>query len=118
VDGLRARGIKVEVLERVHQPFLRPAGTKLRLNGTGITKPAVIESYNFDEADLGTDATQAAAQDTAQVGPDGQPRTAVVDWVAPPLFFRRERVVVLYVGSEPAVLTLLTDVMGRQFAGS
>src|SRR6266498_2391794 len=54
VDKLRARGVKVDVRESVHQPFLRPAGTVLGLSGAGITKPAVIQSYNYDETDLGT----------------------------------------------------------------
>jgi hypothetical protein len=41
----------------------------------------------------------------------------IVDWVAPPHFFLKGRVLVLYVGSDPAVLAALRAVLGAQVAG-
>ena len=41
----------------------------------------------------------------------------MVTWVAPPHFYRQGRVIVLYVGSNPNILSLLTAVLGPQFAG-
>jgi hypothetical protein len=47
----------------------------------------------------------------------GGTATTIVDWVAPPHFFLKGRVLVLYVGSDPAVQKLLAGVLGPQFAG-
>jgi hypothetical protein len=41
-----------------------------------------------------------------------------VDWVAPPHFFLKGRVLVIYVEKDPAVMNLLTRLLGSQFAGS
>ena len=41
----------------------------------------------------------------------------MVDWVAPPHFFLKGRVVVIYVGSDTGIVSLLTNVLGSQFAG-
>ncbi len=117
VDALRARGVTVAIAGTVAQPFLRAKGTQLRLSGTGFTAPAVVESYNYDQADLGTDPARAVIDDTSQIGPDGSPKTLKITWVAPPHLYRAERLVVLYVGSDPAVQQMLTDLIGPQFAG-
>ncbi|HEV2107022.1 MAG TPA: hypothetical protein VGR16_02025 [Thermomicrobiales bacterium] len=41
-----------------------------------------------------------------------------MEWVAPPHFFRQGAVIVLYVGEDPAVLDLLEELLGAQFAGA
>lgn len=38
-------------------------------------------------------------------------------WAAPPHFFRKERAFVLFLGDDPAMLDLLTQLLGPQFAG-
>ena len=38
-------------------------------------------------------------------------------WVSDPHFYRSDRLIVLYVGRSPAMLDLLTNVLGPQFAG-
>ena len=42
----------------------------------------------------------------------------VQDQVAPPHFFLKERVLVIYVGKDPSVISLLGGVLGPQFAGA
>src|SRR3954454_14221401 len=54
VDYLRGKGFTVEIAGDVQQPFLRPSGTTLRISGAGITQPAEIQSFNYDDTDLGT----------------------------------------------------------------
>lgn len=110
IDHLRARGYTVEPIGDVEQPFLRARGTTLRISGGDLQQPAEVQSYDYND-------TEAAAADAAQIGPDGNPRTAMITWVAPPHFFLKERAFVLYVGSDPAVLRLLDDTLGPQFAG-
>ncbi|HSH77925.1 MAG TPA: hypothetical protein VLA19_05255 [Herpetosiphonaceae bacterium] len=117
VDHLRDQGLTVEIVSDVQQPFLRGKGTLLRVSGGGIKQAAEIQSYNYDDTDLGTDGVKAAKEDADQIGPNGNPKTAMITWVAPPHFFRKERLIAIYVGDDPAVLKLLSEVLGPQFAG-
>lgn len=116
VDYLRGQGRTVEIVGDVQQPFLRAKGTTLRISGGDIKQPAEIQSYNYDPNEI-PDAAKAAAADAQNIGPDGNPRTMMITWVAPPHFYRKERVIVIYLGSDPAALKLLTDALGPQFAG-
>ncbi len=117
VDYLRGKGLTVEIVGDVQQPFLRAKGTTVRASGDGIQQPAEIQSYNYADTDLGMNGVQAAEEDAQQIGPDGNPRTSMITWIAPPHFFRKERVIVLYVGNDAAVIKLLTDALGPQFGG-
>ena len=86
----------------------------IRLSGGSLPAPAEVQVYEYaDEA--------AAAADAARVSPDGShfghPPTISVNWAAPPHFHRAGRLIVLYVGSDPAVLRVLEAVLGPQFAG-
>jgi hypothetical protein len=41
----------------------------------------------------------------------------MITWVAPPHFFQQGCVIVLYVGSDEEMISLLASVLGPQFAG-
>jgi hypothetical protein len=64
-------------------------------------------------------ADEAAAHAAATtVPPDGSTfKTMVVDWMAPPHFYQRGRIIALYVGTDAATVQLLTSLLGQQFAG-
>ena len=117
VDHLRARGFAVDPIGNVEQPFLQAQGTILRISGGKLTQPAEVQSYDYNDTDFGGNGAGAAEADAQQVGPDGNPRTAIIEWVAPPHFFRKERAFVIYIGDDPAVLEVLTEALGPQFAG-
>ncbi len=117
VDNLRAAGYTVSPSGDVQQPFLLPRGTLLRISGGDLTAPADLQSFSYDDRDLGTDGMAAAQADVNQIQPDGQPRTARVTWSGPPHFFHKDRVIVLYVGSDPQLLGELQVLLGPQFAG-
>ena len=110
VEILRGRGVTAETSGTTEQPFLATTGTRLRLSGGAVTSTAMIESYEYDEA-------AAANADAGTIDGDGSPRTYRITWTAPPHFYRSERLIVLYVGADPAVTRLLTGVLGPQFAG-
>lgn len=42
---------------------------------------------------------------------------SIMDWVAPPHFFRCDNVIALYLGGDEWVIQALTELCGRQFAG-
>ena len=110
IDHLRGAGLTVEIAGEVEQPFFATTGALLRISGGEIAQPAEVQVYNYETA-------EAAAADARQIGPDGNPTTTMITWVAPPHFFRKERVLALYVGTDAAVLARLTDALGPQFAG-
>ncbi len=110
VDALRGKGLTVDIVGNVTQPFLRPqSGTALRISGSG-TGPADIQSFDYASSD-------AASADAGQIQPNGRIKSVSVDWIAPPHFFRKERVLVIYVGTDPAVVSVLRELLGPPLAG-
>lgn len=116
---LRGKGLTIEHVAEVSQPFLRAAGARLRLSGGTLAQPTEIQVYTYDDPALAADDAARVQPDTSVrwTEPDGNVKTISFAWVAPPHFFRRERVMVLYTGTDRAVLALLTDLLGAQFAG-
>lgn len=111
VDALRASGLTVDIVDTVEQPFLQPeSGTVLGLSGGELGQPAEIQVFEYRDA-------ESAAADATQIGPDGNPPTMMISWLATPHFFQAERLIVLYVGDYQQVVDLLTELLGPQFAG-
>jgi hypothetical protein len=112
IDTLRSKNVSVDISGGISQPFLHaPSGTIVRLSGGPLTTPADVQLFEYGSA-------SAASGDTKQIRPDGSGNaTTIVDWVAPPHFFVKGRVMAIYVGSDQAVLNLLSSVLGPQFAG-
>jgi hypothetical protein len=104
IDALRAMGLAVEKGGMVSQPFFDVQGSSLRVQG------ADVQVFEFADAD----AAQAAM---ATIGPDGNPATMMITWVAAPHFYQAGQVIVLYIGNDTAITDALTDVMGPQVAG-
>jgi hypothetical protein len=91
VDNLRAKGLMVEPASSVEQPFLSAKGELLRLSGGELKQPAEVQSFEYASAD-------AVAAELDQIGPD-------------------DKLLVLYVGDDAAVLGILTELLGAQVAG-
>jgi len=111
IDALR-KSVTVDISGSIAQPFLHPdSGTTVQLSGT-LASPADVQLFEYCSA-------AAAGADAHQIRADGSgPARTTVDWVAPPHFFLKGRVLVIYVGRDPAVVNLLTSVLGSQFAGA
>jgi len=105
VDNLRAMGMAVEPAGEISQPFFTGAGRAISING---------ETVQVFEYETG----EAAKREAGEVAPDGSSvGTTMVTWISQPHFFLADRVLVLYVGVDPAVLRALAETMGRPFAG-
>jgi len=112
IDALR-KSVTVDISGTVAQPFLHPqSGTAVRLSGPSLAGPADLQLFEY--------ASAAGAQaDAHQIRADGSgTATTIVDWMAPPHFFLKGRVLVIYVGNDSAVISLLRNLLGPQFAGS
>jgi len=113
IDALRGKNVTVDIGQSATvQPFLNPqSGTAVRLSGGPLTTAADLQLFEYASA-------SAASADAHQIRADGSgTATAIVDWVAPPHFYVKGRVLVIYVGSDPAMLSLLQSLLGPQFAG-
>lgn len=103
IKNLRAKGATVKPSsERVSQPFFSVRGRILIVN------KEALQVFEFANA-------ATAATETRQVG---EGATTSAAWIAPPHFYHRGRLIVLYVGSDQSMLDLLTAVLGPPFAGS
>jgi hypothetical protein len=95
----------VEIIGEVDQPFLSVTGTMIQVQGED------VQVFEYS----------SAAELQAQAGSISRDGTAVgtrkIHWIGSPHFFKRDRVLVLYVGDDRKVLKLLEAVLGQQFAG-
>jgi hypothetical protein len=76
-----------------------------------------FQVFPFETAELGREAEASVSPDGTSIG------TSMVMWVEAPHFYHYdggapESVIVIYPGSDPAVLSLLETVIGPQFAGA
>lgn len=118
IDQLRGKRCIVDFLTPAQpQPFLRGEAIDLLVSGCTLAQPAELQSFWYHTDDLHTDGLRAAEDDAHGIGADGQPTGMAIAWAASPHFFRKERAFALYLGDDPALLALLTELLGPQFAG-
>jgi hypothetical protein len=86
-------------------PFFSPRATRLSVGGDD------VHVFQYPTAD-------EAIREAAHISPAGSPiATTQVTWMSPPRFYRKDRLIVLYVGTDPAVARALEGLLGRPFAG-
>lgn len=104
-DTLRKAGLGVTDAGTVQQPFFTVPAHVILVDGND------LQIYEFGTAEK---ALQAASQVAPNGGSIG---TTMMSWMAPPHFFRKERVIANYLGSNEKTLTELQRLFGAQFAG-
>ncbi len=105
VDNLRADGATIVPTGTASQPFFTPQGQLITVNGQGVQ---VFEFANTAVADA---VAETVSADGSSVG------TTMMTWVATPHFYKAGKLIVLYVGDDSYVLSILEEVLGPQFAG-
>ena len=105
LDRLRAGGAIVEPEGEAEQPFLSVTGTMIKLDGED------VQVFQYPDAAAVEAQAARVSRDGSAVG------TTKPHWIGPPHFYKRGRVLVLYVGDEEKVLKALEAALGRQFAG-
>ncbi|HYN87782.1 MAG TPA: hypothetical protein VER55_04605 [Ardenticatenaceae bacterium] len=105
VSALEGQGANVEEGETVEQSFFPVSGRIVRVNGQD------VQVFEFEDVD----AAQAAAATVDRTG--SSIGTSMVGWVDTPHFYHQGRLIVLYIGSDAAVLEALEAALGAQFAG-
>lgn len=105
VDHLRGVGATVVPTGSVTQPFFSVPGRVITVNGEQVQ----IYEYAGEEA---------ANADAARISPDGGTvGNTMVDWIAPPHFYKKGQLIVLYVGTNTSVMKILEMTLGSQVAG-
>jgi len=105
IDNLRANNATVIPEGEIEQPFFSVTGFSIQVNG------ASVQVFEYNSA-------EDAEADASLVSPDGSSiGTSMPFWVDDPHFYYKEKIIVLYVGDEPAIEELLESVLGIQFAG-
>jgi len=105
VRSLRAENTTIEPQGEVEQPFFSVTGKVIALYGDHVQ---IFEHPGSAEADA----------EAALVSPDGMTvGTAKPHWLGTPHFYRKDKLLVLYLGDNEKVLKALEARLGRQFAG-
>jgi hypothetical protein len=105
IAALKASGATVEAGEPVSPAFFSPEGSIIKVNG------ADVQVFEYE-------SVQAMEAEASQVAPDGGSiGTSMVTWMDTPHFYKAGRLIVLYVGSDASLLSLLENALGPQFAG-
>ena len=89
----------------LRQPFFSVPAQVFTTDGSD------LQIYAFGSAES---AAKAAAQVSAGGGTIG---TTSVAWMAPPHFFRKDKLIAISIGGSPGVQSELKRIFGPQFAG-
>ena len=115
VAQLKAAGAKVVLGAGINQPFMDVGGRTLTVDGEQIQvyEYASVTDTNKQAAHISPDGTSFT-----RVSSSGIPAGATqVDWVKPPHLYKAGRLIVIYIGTNGAVMHLLVGILGKQFAG-
>lgn len=108
VRTLQDRGLEVVRMEEMPRsafPFFSVPADRLIVEGDN------VHVFEFR-------SSRSADADAALVSPDGTTiGTSHVDWIDSPSFYKRDQLIVLYVGRTTRVLAVLEEVLGAPFAG-
>jgi hypothetical protein len=105
IEALRAASVPVTTEEEVEQPFFAVKGKVITVYGDA------VQVFEYP-------SPAAAEKDAARVSPDGRTiGTTKPHWLGPPHFYRKDTLIVLYLGDDREVLRALEARLGRQFAG-
>jgi hypothetical protein len=106
---LRSHGLTVTdagIQPSASFPFFSAPGLRLIVNGD-----SNVHVFEYPTKALAT--TEAS-----KVAPSGTPvGSTQITWVSPPRFYTKDTIIVLYVGTDAAVIRALEAVLGAPFAG-
>lgn len=104
VDNLRATGANIQPAGDITQPFFSVKGLVITVNGSN------VQVFEYADAEAADAEAALVSSDGSSIG------TTMASWVAPPHFYKAEKLIVLYVGESEAILDILESVLGPQFA--
>ena len=115
IENLRAAGAAVETGDPITYDFFNVPGRLMGVNGS---KVEVFDYPSLEEAQSQGDQVGPGGSSFV-LTPDGSggASSIMVTWPAGPHFYISGTLIVLYVGDDVALQTLLEEALGPQFAG-
>jgi len=113
---LRDSGASIGEEGEIHQPFFRDVeGRRVTVN------ESAIQVFEYANA-------EAMESEASCVSPNGFGFTirtensdiwevCNVGWIGPPHFYKAGRIIVIYIGDDDSIISLLENALGTQFAG-
>ena len=101
VDALRAAGATVEPVGEVEQAFFSVKGQKILVNG------AEVQVFEYADESARKSDSDLISTDGTNIG------TSMITWVDQPNFWAKGRIIALYIGKDPALMDLLSGVLGE-----
>jgi len=102
VEDLRAAGAVVEPQGEIDRSFFPVDGRIIQVNDD-----AEVQVFEFANEAARQQASSLIAEDGSSIG------TSMITWVDQPNFWEKDRLIVLYVGRDQAIIELLTGLMGE-----
>ena len=109
IDALRQRGATVVAMERIapESYCLSVGPRRLVVNGEN------VYAFEYDNA-------EGASRDASTISSDGSVvtsgRACRIEWIGPPRFYRQDRLIALYVGTNQGLIDTLDGILGGPFA--
>jgi len=105
IKSLRALGAGATGVGQVDQPFFSTPGRMIKVHGED------VQVFQYA-------STAAADAEATPISRDGRAvGTRKIHWIGSPHFFKKGKLLVLYVGDSDKVLGSLEAVLGQQLAG-
>jgi hypothetical protein len=103
--ALRDKGVDAEKGDQVEQAFFSVVGSYVNINDDS------VQVFEYETAE--TMESDAVLVDAS----GGSIGNSMVSWIATPHFYKKGRILVLYVGDNAKTIQILESVLGSQFAG-
>ena len=81
----------------------------------------MVQVYEFPDEGAANSEARYVSPDGYNItvpSDGGRSKTVHSDWLAPPHYYKKGRVIVLYVGDDPLLIELLEGMLGPEFAGA
>ena len=105
VAALEESGAEVQPGVMIEQDFFPVGAQVITINGQD------VQVFEFD-TQTGRQAAEATIQGNGYII-----GTMSIDWISTPYFFSRDRLIVLYVGTDQSKLETLTGILGPALTG-
>jgi hypothetical protein len=105
VEALEQAGAEVEPGITIEQDFFPVGAQVITINGQD------VQVFEFD-SQVNRQAAEATIQGNGYII-----GTMAIDWISTPYFFSRDRLIVLYVGTDESTVETLTGVLGPALTG-
>lgn len=105
IKALRDAGVDAEKGDSVEQPFFSAVGNYVNLGDES------VQVFEYETPDTMESDAQLVDASGSPIG------NSMVNWIATPHFYKKGRILVLYIGDNAQTLETLESVLGPQFAG-